>query len=108
MPAYRNSTSGSITASAGAVTLAYRNFANGAAGVQVTGTFTGTIELQTTLDGTNYVAIQGINVNSGTATASITAVGIYRFELVGSLSVRAYASAWTSGTAVVTLVGLEG
>lgn len=108
MASFRNSTSGNITALDGTVSLAYRNFANGAAGVQVTGTFSGTLALQATLDGTNYVAVQGLKVSDASDAATITATGLYRFELVGALAVRVIATAWTSGTATVTLVTLEG
>jgi hypothetical protein len=90
------------------VAIEYRLFTNGAAGVQVTGTFTATLELQTTIDGTNYVAVQGLKVSDGTDAPTITAVGIYRYELVGSKGCRVKATAYTSGTAVVTLAAMEG
>lgn len=108
MSGFRNSTSGTIASVSDAVTLPYRNFNNGAASVQVTGTFSGTIVLQATLDGTNYVAVQGLKVSDASDAATITAAGIYRYELVGALNVRVAATAWTSGTATITLVALEG
>lgn len=108
MPNYRNSTSGSITTNGGTVVLPYRQFSNGAIGVQITGTFTGTLQFEMTIDGTNFVAVQTTNVTSGSTVTTATAAGIFRFEAVGALSVRMNATAWSSGTAVVTMVGLDG
>ena len=108
MPNYRNSTAGDITALNGAVTLTYRQFANGGIGVQVTNTFSGTLTFEMTIDGTNFVAVQATNVSTGVIGTTATATGVYKFDVVGALSVRARASAWTSGTATVTLVGMAG
>lgn len=108
MPNYRNSTTGDITALNGAVTLTYRQFANGGVGVQVTNTFSATLQFEMTIDGTNWVAVQATSVTTGAVATTATATGIYRFDVVGALSVRARASAFTSGTATVTLVGMAG
>lgn len=45
--------SGTLTALNGAVTAEFRHLSNGAAGVQVTGTFVGTFLIEVTMDGTN-------------------------------------------------------
>lgn len=108
MPAYRNTTNGTISALNGAVTLAWREFYNGGVGVQVTGTFSGTLTLQMTIDGTNWVAIQSTDVTTGTVSTTATATGIRFFNVVGAQSVRVTATAWTSGSAVCTVVGLPG
>lgn len=108
MPAYRNTTNGTISALNGAVTLAWREFYNGGVGVQVTGTFSGTLTYQMTIDGTNWVAVQATNVTTGAAATTTTATGIAFFNVVGAQSVRVTATAWTSGSAVVTVVGLPG
>ena len=108
MPNYRNSTSGDITALNGAVTLTYRQFANGGVGVQLTNTFSGTLTFELSMDGTNFVAVQATNVTSGAVATTATATGVYKFDVVGALTVRVRASAWTSGTATVTLVGMAG
>ena len=108
MPNYRNSINGSIAANAGTVVLPYRQFSNGAIGVQITGTFSGTLQFEMTIDGTNYVAVQTQSVTTGTISTTTTTTGVFRFEAVGALAVRLNATAWTSGTATVTLVGLDG
>ena len=108
MPNYRNSTTGTIAANAGVVTLAYRETTNGGVGIQLTGTWSGTLEFRMTIDGTNFVAIQATNVTTGTQATTATANGIYRFDVVGALVVNVTATAWTSGTATLTIVGLGG
>lgn len=109
MANFRNTTSGTIDANGEAVALEYRHFSNGAVGVQVTGTFTGTLEFQVSLDGTTYVPAQGVSVGAiGTAVSTATAPGVFRFETVGAKLVQVKATAWTSGAAVVTLVAMDG
>ena len=108
MPNYRNSTNGTIAANGSSVTLAWREFYNGGVGVQVTGTFSGTLEFQMTIDGTNYVAVSTTSVTTTTAATTTTATGVFFFNVVGALSVRVTSTAWTSGTATLTLVGLPG
>ena len=95
--------SGTLTALNGAVTAEFRHLANGAAGVQVTGTFSATLLIEVTMDGTNWNTYAYINCASGATETSITATGQYRTELVGVSSVRVRCSSFTSGSAVVTL-----
>jgi hypothetical protein len=99
--------SGTLTAAQQTVTAEFRHLSNGAAGVQLTGTFAGTFLIEVTMDGTNWVAYAYINCASGATETSITAVGQYRTELVGVSSVRVRCSAYTSGTAYATLVLLS-
>ena len=108
MPNYRNSSQATITANGGTVDLAYRQFYNGGVGVQVTGTFSGTLQFEMSIDGTNFVAVQATAVNTGTVATTTTATGIFRYDVVGALVVRVRATAFTSGSAVVTLVGMAG
>lgn len=108
MPSYRNSTTGTIAANNSAVTLDYRQFFNGGIGVQVAGTFSGTLQFELTIDGTNYVAVLGNSVTTGAQSVTTTATGIFFFNVVGAFRVRVRSTAWTSGSATVTLVGLPG
>ena len=103
---YRNSTAASIAANDTSVTLAYRQFFNGGVGVQVTGTFSGTLQFEMTIDGTNFVAVQATSVTTG--AVATTATGVFFYNVVGAQSVRVTSTAWTSGTAVVTVAGLPG
>lgn len=108
MPNFRNSTNGTIAANNTSVTLAYREFLNGRAGIQVTGTFSGTLQFEMSIDGTTFVAVPAINVTSKTEAATTTATGIFKFDAVGALVVRVRSTAWTSGTATVHLVAMAG
>ena len=107
MPQIKIVSSGSLTAAQQAATAEFRHLSAGALGVQVTGTFSATMLVEVTMDGTNYNTYAFINCASGATETSITATGQYRTELVGASLVRVRCSAYTSGTAVVTLVVLE-
>jgi len=77
--------------------------------VQVTGTYTGALSLQGTVDGTNWITIATgvvfINVNTGTTLATITSalVGIFQTDCAGMNKVRITGLAAMSGTATVTM-----
>ena len=76
----------------------------GAVAVQLTGTFTATVQFEASAnpaDETSYVAISGIPVGSSTASTSATAAGMWQFSTSGILAIQARASAYTSGTASV-------
>ena len=70
-----------------------------AVGVQVTGTFVGTVHFEGTVDGSNWVAVQGANLNDGSVATSATAAGLFSIPLAGLSHFRARV-AWTSGTSV--------
>lgn len=106
-----NKSTGSITANNGTVSIDCRQLENGAVGVQVTGTWSATHKIQGTRDGTNFVDLAFVDETAGTVTAGgtgFTANGLFRVEAVGMVSVQVKRTAHTSGTAVVTLVALEG
>lgn len=92
---------GEIDAAADAVALDVSGA--GAVGIQLTGTWTGTIEFEGSVDGGTFVALNMIPSNSATAATSATGNGAWSANCGGYRRVRARASAWTSGTAVVTL-----
>lgn len=74
--------------------------------VQVTGTYTGALSAQGTIDGTTWVTLSGIlNVNTGALAGTIAsaAQGIYQVESAGFAQVRITALAAVTGTAVVSL-----
>ena len=69
--------------------------------MQVTGTFSGTITFEATVDNTNWVSIQVVNIADGTVSTTATAAGIYQCGVAGLTKVRARVSAWASGTITV-------
>ena len=81
---------------------------NGTLTVQVTGTYTGALSLQGTVDNTTWVTVSFatfINVNTGAATTTITSgtQGIFQTDCAGFRQVRITGLAAMTGTAVVTL-----
>ena len=78
----------------------------GSVALQISGTFVATVNFEATYDGTNYVAIRGINLNTGNAATSATAPGVYLFSALGIDRFRARISGYTSGTvtAVATVI----
>lgn len=82
-------------------------------GIQVTGTYTGALSVQYTIDGTTWVTVGGTVVGNsieditvGTALATIVsaAQGIRRIRSAGMGKIRVTALAAVTGTAVVSLV----
>jgi hypothetical protein len=87
-----------ITMPGGASTLA----------VQVTGTYTGALSAQGTVDGSTWVTMGGVpflNVNTGAATATITSAstGIWTLDPSGFAQARITGLAAMTGTATVSL-----
>jgi hypothetical protein len=107
MPNYRNQVTGAIAQNAATVRLAYRECINGGVSVQLTGTWSGTLEFRVS-NGDGFVPIQVRNVTNGAILTTTTTNGIYVFDVVGALEVEVAATAWTSGTAAVRIVGLGG
>jgi hypothetical protein len=79
----------------------------GTVGFQVTNTFVGTIELQCTVDGTTYRPLTLTPSNSATTVTSVTGTGIWFASAGGCITTRARSTAWTSGTATTTIVGIS-
>lgn len=71
--------------------------------VQFAGTFTETFQFEGTVDGTNWIAIQATNMNTGTAVTTATAAGIFRSDTTGLTSFRLNVTAWTSSTSAVAM-----
>lgn len=73
--------------------------------LQVTGTFSGTITFEASVDGTNWAAL-AVKASSQTAAATLvtttTAAGVFTVNTQGLPNIRARMSAYTSGAAVVT------
>lgn len=72
-----------------------------AAVLQVSGTFSATVTFEATVDGTNWIAVQGTNLNSSAAASTATAAGLFRFDVRGLVQLRARVSAYTSGNVTV-------
>ena len=77
----------------------------GAVGLQLTGTWVGTVSFEASLDGATFVAFNMVPSNSATAASSATGNGCWSANCGGYWRVRARMSAYTSGTAVAFLRG---
>ncbi len=96
------SASGSITAANAACTATSCVWIvtlqdNSAVSVQLTGTFTATVQFETSVDGTTWVS-----------TGSATATGISNFSLTAQRFLRVRASAFSSGPVVVAIAASKG
>lgn len=77
----------------------------GAVGVQLTGTWAGTVSFEATVDGVTYVALNLVPSNSATAAASSTSNGAWTGNVAGFSIVRLRFSTATSGTVSAYLQG---
>lgn len=97
--------SGNIIALNGYVELAVNG--RNTVAFQVTGTWVATLSVQGTVDGTNWITLTGnqlINVGTDILAASITTTNFLgRANVAGFSKVRVTATAFTSGTAAVTM-----
>lgn len=98
--------SGTITAISQAVALAL----NGKSGatIQITGTWVGTLQFEGTVDGTNWSTINGVYAGQSTPSATITANGLVRLTPAGLAQFRITSTAWTSGTATISMRASDG
>lgn len=77
-------------------------------GLQLTGTWSGTVSFEASIDGQNFVAFNMVPSNSATPASSATANGCFSANCAGYACVRARMSAFTSGAAIVTLLNEDG
>lgn len=75
----------------------------GGVGVQVTGTFSGTLTFEGSLDGVTYTTLSLTPINSTTSVTTATAAGVWSGGVGGLSVVRVRMSSYTSGTATVTI-----
>lgn len=81
--------------------------------IQTTGTYTGALSLQVTVDNSTWITIGGtpfINVSTGGYLASITSAlqSIFQCESTGFIKARISALAAVTGTATISLRGIQG
>jgi hypothetical protein len=78
----------------------------GTTSVQVTGTWVGTLSFEGSLDGVNYVALSAQPSSSSTSVTTTAANGVWTVTTAGYGQVRVRFSAFTSGTAAVSLIAV--
>ena len=96
-----------VTGNLAALNAELQAFCDGCSTVTIDlrGTFSMTVQVQGTIDGTNWIAIPVRPVTGGTFVASIvgTAAGAWQASCSGYTKVRAIATAYTSGSATTFL-----
>ena len=98
------SATGSIAANGQAVAIDLQGQSSATA--TITGTWVGTLQFEVTSDGTNWVPALGILTGTGVVTTTgttLAANGSRAINVSGALRARVVATAWTSGTANITL-----
>ena len=91
----------STTTCPGAGCAQFSTAGQGSIGIQITGTWSGTITFQGSIDNTNFVSLLVAPSASTTAVTTTTANGIWTAAVAGLTSVRATFTSYSSGTAVV-------
>lgn len=76
-------------------------------GLQLAGTFSGTVTFEATVDGETWVAFNMTPSNSGTDASTATGAGAWSKDCGGYLTVRARFSTATSGTVLTTFHGVS-
>lgn len=100
-------TTGATSATTGILMVAVGLHRGG--GVQLTGTFTGTVTFEETLDsGTTWITKTVYPAAGGAGVTTATGTGQWKFTNGGSTNFRVRCSAYTSGTISVDLVLTEG
>lgn len=72
--------------------------------VQISGVWVGTITFEATADGGNYQTINGLAPNASALVTTSTTNAVYRFNTAGHVRFQCRFSAYTSGTALITLI----
>lgn len=93
--------SGTLTAAAQTVAVTLNG--NNAGAAQITGTWVGTITFEASLDGTTWTAINAVSASTSTPQTTTTANGLYRLTPGGVQQIRANMTAFTSGSATISL-----
>ena len=73
--------------------------------VQVTGTFTATLEFEVSLDGRTFVSLSMTPSSSTTTATNTTTTGVWMADIPGVVNFQVRVSSYTSGGAVVTIQG---
>ena len=103
MPVFDPDTLGSGTIAALNATVSVSLNADSAMRVQITGTWVGTLQFEATVDGTNWIAVNAVQAGSTVIPQNTTVNGVFSPTPSGFASFRVNATAWTSGTATVSI-----
>ncbi len=91
----------STTTCPGAGCIDFNVGGNGSVGIQITGTWSGTITFQASVNNTTFTAINVIPATSPTAVSTTTGNGLWSASIGGLSTVRAVFTSYVSGSANV-------
>lgn len=83
----------------------YNVAGQGSIGIQITGTWVGTITFQSTLDNSTYTSFRVVSAADTASSGVLTSTGngIWNGTVAGISQIRVVFTAWTSGTAVISV-----
>ena len=93
--------SGSLAAAAQTVVLALNG--QSGASVQLSGTWVGTVTFEGSNDGTNWTSVNAVAATTSQPQPTATVNGLYRLTPGGLMQLRANMTAFTSGSATVSM-----
>ena len=96
-----NTSTGTLAAAAQTVVLTMGG--KSAVGIVITGTWVGTITFEGSVDGTNWNPINAVAASTSTPQSTTIVNGLFRLTPAGLLQIRANMTAFTSGTATLTM-----
>lgn len=111
-PSFAQTVTGSLTAASASClatncvpfTIPNAQIGNtGAVGVQLTGTFSATVQFEGSVDGTNWAAISASPASTGVQVTSATATGVWQVNIAGLLGFRVRCSTFGSGPVTVSI-----
>lgn len=76
--------------------------------VQVSGTFVATVTWKITVDGTNWITVEGVSRANGERATTATAPGIYLIPAIPGGAFMADITAYVSGSVTVTVLDTDG
>lgn len=101
-----NFAKGTVTATDETIVLT-RLITSGGVAIQLSGTWTGTVTFEATVDGATWVAFNMTPSNSGTDASTATANGAFSKQNNGYAALRARFSTASSGTVTIALRGVQ-
>ncbi len=71
--------------------------------IQITQTYSATLQFEGTVEGVTWVAVAGVPVAGGAPVTSVTTTGLWQLSVSGLAAIRVRASAYASGQAGVSI-----
>lgn len=103
IPSLSNAADITTTTCPGVGCVDYNVSAQASVGIQITGTWSGTITFQSSVDNSNFTSLLVAPSNSVTAVSTTTANGLWQGGVPGIRTIRVVFTSWVSGTATINV-----